>query len=505
MRKSWDLQTDVLVVGYGLAGGVAASIARDGGAEALILEKNEYPGGVSIFAGGAIRCIEDLEEGLQYLTAISGGRMEPDMIRTFAEGLAGNEAFVRKLAEVDGAEVKKMNARSGVYPYPGQGTIYSVRVAKIPDFNGFPWMNCYLNPAGVNMIKLIMDNVESRGIEAMFSTPVRRLETDESGAVIGAIAEKDGREIAVHARKAVILATGGFEQNDWLKKQFLQGMPFHSMAPLSHTGDGILMAQKVGAALWHMWHLHGSYGFKTPDSPIAYRHPFPGPRNPNRKMTWIVVDKQGSRYMNEYPPAPQDTGHRAMEIFDPDLPGYPRIPSLVIFDEEGRKRGPIAKPLGFPGYEYEWSDDNSVEIEKGWILKANSIGELAVAIKERFPENEARMDAERLEATVAEWNGIVKTGKDRFNRPAGTMMPLINPPFYAAEVWPIITNTQGGPVHNARQQVVDPFGQPIPRLYAVGELGSFFGHLYELAGNLGECFTSGRIAGANAAAEERLA
>jgi len=59
-------------------------------------------------------------------------------------------------------------------------------------------------------------------------------------------------------------------------------------------------------------------------------------------------------------------------------------------------------------------------------------------------------------------------------------------------------------VHNVNQQVMDAFGQPIPHLYAAGELGSFFSHIYELGFNLSECFSSGRVAGRNAAAEKPL-
>ena len=81
------------------------------------------------------------------------------------------------------------------------------------------------------------------------------------------------------------------------------------------------------------------------------------------------------------------------------------------------------------------------------------------------------------------------------------MMPIEVPPFYAVPVWPIITNTQGGPQHNARQQIIDAFGEPIPHLYSAGELGSFWSHIYLLSGNLSECLSSGRVAGRNAAAE----
>ena len=66
-------------------------------------------------------------------------------------------------------------------------------------------------------------------------------------------------------------------------------------------------------------------------------------------------------------------------------------------------------------------------------------------------------------------------------------------------IWPTVSNTQGGPVHDARQRVIDTFAQPIPRLLSAGELGSSFGHLYLSGGNIAECFITGRIAGSEAA------
>ena len=81
------------------------------------------------------------------------------------------------------------------------------------------------------------------------------------------------------------------------------------------------------------------------------------------------------------------------------------------------------------------------------------------------------------------------------------MMPIATPPFYAMEAWPIVSNTQGGLVHDAHQRVLDPMGQPIPHLYAAGEISSIFGHLYLEAGNISEAFIGGRIAGQNVAGE----
>ncbi|MBI2919250.1 MAG: FAD-binding protein [Chloroflexi bacterium] len=501
-------ETDVLVVGYGLSGAVAAVVAHDAGARVLMVEKGKYPGGCSILSGGGIKCVRDAEAATAYLKELCGGRTPDEVVGSFAQGLAGNEEFVRKLAETDGATVRATHGlasgeMSGVYPFPGRDTWYEVRVVRVPGFTGFPWVTAARNN-GINMFKLAMDNVEARHIPVLFDTPARRLVQDGQGAVTGLVIEEAGQEVEVRARRAVVLATGGFEQSEWLRLQYLQGKPFYSMAPLTHTGDGILMAQKAGAALWHMWHVHGSYGFKFPEYPIGFRHPFGGYRQSERKMPWIVVDRRGERYMNEYHPAPADTNHRPMETFDPDLACYPRIPSTIVFDDVGRRYGPIGQPMGFGDTRYEWSRDNLKELDKGWIIRADSLRELAGAIR-NLPENGGLMDADALEANVTRWNGLIEAGPDPLGRPPGTMMAISTPPFYAATVWPIITNTQGGPVHNERQQTLDPFGQPIPRLYSVGELGSFFGHLYELGGNLGECFVSGRMAGQHAAAEPPLA
>jgi hypothetical protein len=217
--------------------------------------------------------------------------------------------------------------------------------------------------------------------------------------------------------------------------------------------------------------------------------------------------------MNEFAPMPQDLNARPMEIFDgslwldplykPGATGYPRIPSWIIFDEDGRKWRAIA---GTAWENYRWSKDNSAEVEKGWIIRANTLDELANKIL-ADRDNDGLMTPAVLQATVTRWNEIVRSGKDDpdFRRGSKSFFkPIQTAPFYAAKVWPIITNTQGGPVHNAKQQILDGYGKPIPRLYAVGELGSLFRTVYETMGNIAECLTSGRIAGRNAAAEKPL-
>ena len=128
--------------------------------------------------------------------------------------------------------------------------------------------------------------------------------TDTTGAVIGVIARGQGKEVAIRARKGVILACGGFEQSVEMGKRF-QGDRYVSMCHPSNTGDGNRMAQKVGAGLWHMWHIHGARFIFPELGDIAIRHDqgngTTGRYGQETKMVWIAVNKHGRRYMNEYP------------------------------------------------------------------------------------------------------------------------------------------------------------------------------------------------------------
>ena len=156
-----------------------------------------------------------------------------------------------------------------------------------------------------------------------------------------------------------------------------------------------------------------------------------------------------------------------------------------------------------------WSDDNLEEIEKGWAVQADTVAELAEKLG---------IDPDTLVATVDKWNADIIAGEDTlFGRPIenvkntaylaqdndnASSAPLDTPPFYAVAQYPTLLNTQGGPRRNVEAQVLDVFGEPIPRLYSSGELGSLWGLIYQGAGNNAEALVFGRIAGANAAALE---
>ncbi|UCG54372.1 MAG: FAD-binding protein, partial [Dehalococcoidia bacterium] len=189
---------------------------------------------------------------------------------------------------------------------------------------------------------------------------------------------------------------------------------------------------------------------------------------------------------------------------------YPRVPCYWIFDEKRRAIAPLASYLGAcnpPGgvmgeIHYIWSENNQKEIDRGWIIKANTLEELANKIL-AGSDNNGLMTPSELGATVKKYNSYCREGTDPdFNKPKEWLQPIEDPPYYAVKLWPGGPNTQGGPKRNIRGQVLRPDNTPIPRLYVAGELGSVWGMIYQGGGNIAECIAFGRIAGTNAAGEK---
>lgn len=487
---------EVVVIGYGGAGAVAAIEAADAGARVLLVEKMEHFGGLTMLCSGYMRVATDAAGAAAYLEATNGGRVNRKLAVALAQGMTEVPAYLNSLGRrVDAVlhlsfgKNQEPYETTDLYHWQGRDALGWAGIQEVPGFGGYPWVHGASR--GQHYMRVLEANVNARDIDVWQGTPARRLVV-EGGQVIGAMVEREGKEIQVQANGGVILACGGFEFNQQMLKDFLEIPVVYPMGHPGNTGDGIQMAQQVGAALWHMWHIHGSYGVKIPDYAVGFRNPLGGARRNERVQAWILVDRHGRRFTNEQHPAPQDTGSRPFEQLNPETGSFDRIPAWMVFDEPARRLGPIAKPIAaVPEHYYEWSKDNSKEIERGWIFSAPTLEVLA---------EQAGFPKDNFVETVARWNAGVASGTDKdFSRPAGTMIPIATPPFYAVPVYPVCSNTQGGPKHDEFQRLLDAFDQPIPGLYAVGELGSFFGHIYMLGGNLTEGVVGGRIAGRRAA------
>jgi succinate dehydrogenase/fumarate reductase flavoprotein subunit len=291
--------------------------------------------------------------------------------------------------------------------------------------------------------------------------------------------------LRVRAKKAVVLATGGFEFNEDMKREYLSGYPIYAYGHNGNRGDGIKLAQDLGADLWHMKSAAAPMGYKLPEYEAAFTMQMPA-------NGYIIVDQHGRRFCNE-------TGleHYSMWMevtrLDMETLGFSRIPSYLIFDDQTRLSGPITQLGHGANRDYNWSADNSEELRRGWIKSGKSGEQLGVGLGIRSPD--------QLSRTLSSYEEFCKKGKDEeFSRSRETLVEFRGD-LYGVPLWPCLLNTQGGPRRNSRGQILDVWGQPIKRLYGAGELGSIWGFLYQSGGNLCECLASGRMAGFNAAFE----
>lgn len=479
----WDYDVDVVVVGFGGAGACAAIEAHDAGAKVLVLEKTAEGGGNTSVSAGGIMIPKDKAKAYEYLEkTYDYAQSEKDeaLLKIFTDEIVKQREFLMGLGE--GAAMGRYGG-AGFPTLPNADVIdkYTFRYGKVS--------------AGPALFALYRNGVmNQRKIPVLFETPATRLILDGNTAV-GVEAKKDGRTILVRAKRAVLLACGGFEANEEMLRNFCKAPQVHALGCPANTGDGILMAQAAGARLWHMTSYSCPLGAVVPGKWAMASSGMP--------KSGIWVDKHGRRFVNEKG-IDNHTCIYAVDMLDPVKHEYPRVPCYLIFDEKGRLEGPCAGgTTGWLGYRegYVWSKDNSAEIKAGIIKKADTLEKLAELVG---------IDPRRLSAQVAEWNADVKAGEDKaFGRPVkndkGALSSAIDEgPFYALELYPSLLNTQGGPKKTADGKVLDVYGEPIPHLYAAGEMGSMWGSIYQGACNNAEALVFGRLAGRAAAAEKPL-
>lgn len=477
-EQHWDLHVDVAVLGAGAAGSAAALEAQAAGASVVVLERQpaELAGGNTRVSGGAWFVNRDPERIAVYLRGLCAGYDLPDeVVTTWAHETALNTDWVR---DVVGAEVSLI----GEFP---------PEFAELDGSDGYGgYWGVEGRLGGGRLHAALVQALQAHDVDVRHETRAERLVQDPStGDVVGVRAQSpDGTPLRVRARGGVVLATGGFESDVQMVRDYLRFPGTTNWGTPYATGDGHRMAQKVGADLWHMDNMMTMEGIRAPGRASGFLLQL------LHSNGFLHVDATGRRAANELP----RSGHGQAKVHG----GYEHFPvrrTYCVFDERTRLAGPISPgrdvlPVGWnlvvEGY--DWSSDNAVEVEKGWIVRGGTVEELAVAVG---------LDPAVLAHTVARYNAACAAGlDDQFGRHRKTLVPVDTGPYYAVVCEPLVAWSNGGPRRDADGRVLDPFGDEVAGLFAAGSVSSTFSWCKDGGFHLADALAVGRRAGRAAAA-----
>lgn len=491
----WTHAYDVVCIGYGAAGGSAAITAADQGATVLILEKAPmgHEGGNTRYSGQNFGVIEADKADLfkEYYRNIRGQYSTPsdELIDAWIAEMVNNEDWVKSLCdEIEYIKESKLEE-------PNKAP------EGLTEANRMIMGSCNWKVDGVaygrGLWNLIYYNVRKRKdkINVWYSAPALELIQDPiSKAIIGVYCEKGGKKYYVRANNGVVMTCGGYENSPRHLEDFACLTKVHPTGTIYNTGDGIDMAAKVGARIWHQCNTLNGYsvpGLET-QGRACFKNVFGATK---KKGAYIRVGRLGARICNETYGSKHGRKELQEETFKPET--YDVM--WNIFDETMRTSGLKS------GGGLMISENLEEEIAQGLVLKADTFDELAKLINDAtnvdIVGHPIEMTGEALAATVARYNEYCAAGEDEeWHRDPDTLIPFDDGPYYAWRAIRSIINSQGGAERNGNAEILDNNGDPIPHLYGAGEFGFVASMCYNGGHNTGDCAAMGRIAGRNAAA-----
>lgn len=446
-----EMTTDVVVIGGGGTGLAAAASAHENGAEVILLEKLATVGGSTALSGGGISAtgtrfqkelgIEDSKESWMTLWKERQATSNPD----------------GKYPDYDRVDTFMDEAITTTH---WLADYIKHSYTKIEGFGFDPVKRLHFpEKGGADITNNIEKFISGEGVKILTETTATELLTDENGDVIGVIADGVDGKITINAKK-VIIATGGFAKNEELLKRFvpqMAGTAELSAASVGSTGDGIIMAEKLGAALYEEpWVIGLGMGSRIPEL-----------RGLEWDSTKVLINEKGERFMNE-------SSHYA--IVTNKVSEQEQVWMMLDSSEGNLKHAELLK-AALPNDE---------------IAFGETIEELAVAMG---------VSKETLVKTMNTFNEGCKSGTDVLGKPKELLVSVETGPYYAVKYYPKTMGTFGGVKTDDSYRVLREDGSIINNLYAGGEASNkiLYNQVYMSGSAVQLALTSGRIAGEHAA------
>lgn len=534
---------DVVVIGSGAAGLTAAALAAGEGASVGLFEKSDLVGGTTAWSGGQlwipnnphmpeVGVDDDRDRAITYIMSLSRGLLDLELVTAYVD--AGPD-MVRRLEATSPVQFYAVAGMPDYHPeFPG-GSPGGGRTLECPLFaftelgdwaesvTPSPYFpNPHITMSETPLGKAIPDppaaaELQRRternergcgqalvgrllkacldlGVEPRTSHGAIGLIIDQ-GEVVGVRFDTADGTVEVGADRGVVLASGGFEWDADLRRAFLRGPMTHPVSVETNTGDGLRMAMRAGAMLANM---REAWWIPVASVPVEENPMGRVLINGQRTLPHsIMVNRRGRRFTNEA--ANYNAFGSAFHAEDVSRFEYANLPCWLVFDQNYADR-----------YGFRVASGIEAHGVPGWLARGATPSDLATVLG---------IDGDGLTVTIERFNAHCADAHDpdfgrgdsafdrwwgdphRKGRPDATLGPLDRGPFYAVEIHSGCLGTKGGPQVDPNARVLDVDGDPIPGLYAAGNvMGSPFGMTYGGAGGtIGPAMVFGYLAGIHAA------
>ena len=505
-----EMSADIIVVGGGGAGLSAAVAATDEGASVIVVEKEGYVGGNTLVSGGIFNCPDpEMQKEVEMTAGVAS------LVETALAEEPVSEEHAELIAAVQ-KEYDEYKASGATYLFDSvnwfclQTWNAGDKVADLSllytmcdnSYDTLNWLNSMgwqyqdeikqgagslyqrthasVDHAGVGFINAFMDTLATRsGAQIVYNTTAEEL-IMEDGVCVGVKAtDRDGNTITFRANKGVILATGGFAKNKEMVQEYNTSGKWPDLSTITCTnmpgitGDGIRMAEAVGAALRDMDQIQLLQTTQPGTGNCVYAYVAP-----DEAAGYLFFNQEGYRFIGE-------DGRRddiSLAALDQSDALFYMVESSNVIEDPNE----LYDLLGVPMTEC---------INAGAIIVGDTLEDLC---------SKLGWDYETVKAQIDSYNENVENNavSDEFGRTLFTIKQE-GDPWYAIPRTPSIHHTMGGVVINTDTQVLDTEGNAIPGLYAAGEVTGGIHGANRVGGNaLVDCITYGRIAGRTVAALE---